>query len=264
VRTVDLTIATTAFDADSNAITQLALSKGGYIASVSQNGEASDRMDRTAYYSLRIPSDQLDSFLSGLDGIGRITYRNETSTDMTTQYSDTSMRLKTQQDKMARLQELMKQATDVSDLLEIEGEIANTQYEIDTMQSSLLTIDRDVDKSAVSITVQEQSAGDTAKTVELSLWQRLGSGFDASIRALGLLLQNMLVFIVMILPALALIALCALLIVLIVRARRKHRPAHTNEADPSQYSRTPSHDEAAESPHDNPPADNPPPANPQA
>ena len=60
------------------------------------------------------------------------------------------MRLKTQQDKMTRLLELIKQATDVSDLLEIESEVADTQYEIDSLQSSLLTIDRDVDKSAVN------------------------------------------------------------------------------------------------------------------
>ena len=124
---------------------------------------------------------------------------------------------------MSRLQELMKQAIDVSDLLEIESEIADTQYEIDTLQSSLLTIDRDVDKSSVSVTVQEQSAGDTAQAVELTLWQRLTSGFEASVKGLGAFGQNLLVFLAMLLPALVPIAAVVIVIVLIVRARRKHR-----------------------------------------
>lgn len=259
VRTVDLTIATTTFDADSDAITKLALSTGGYIANVSVNGEASDRMDRTAYYSLRIPSAQLDSFLAGLADVGRVTYRNETSTDMTTQYSDTSTRLKTQQDKMTRLQELMKQAIDVSDLLEIESEIADTQYEIDTLQSSLLTIDRDVDKSSVTLTLQEQSAGDTAKTVELSLWQRIAGGFTASIRATGTFLQNLLVFLVMILPALAVIALVAAIATPLLRARRRRRAA-----TPVQLPETGEEGKPAETPVATPEAPPTPPEPPKA
>lgn len=229
VRTADLTIASTAFDADSTALTGLTQRLGGYIASVSVSGEASSRMDRVAYYSMRIPSEKLDEFLTGLGSIGRITYRYENSTDYTTQYADTTMRLKTQQDKMTRLLELIKQATDVSDLLEIESEVADTQYEIDSLQSSLLTIDRDVDKSAVTVTLQEQSSGDTAQTVELTLWQRLASGFKASIAGLGVFGQNLLVFLVMLLPALVPIALLVMLVQWIVRSRRKHRLARKSE-----------------------------------
>ena len=225
VRTADLTVATTAFDADNAAVVKLTESLGGYIASVSQYGEASDRMDRVAYYTLRIPSDQLDAFLNGMQSIGRITGRSETAQDMTTQYADTSMRLKTQQDKMTRLQELLKQAQDVSDLLEIESEIADTQYRLDSLESSLRTIDRDVDRSAVTLTLQEQSPEDTAQAVELTLWQRIGSGFEASIRGLGTFGQNLLVFLAMLLPALVPLAALAVIIWLILRARRKYRAA---------------------------------------
>jgi len=223
VRTADLTIATTTFDADRQALTDLTARLGGYIASVSVDGEASERMDRTAYYSLRIPSDHLDDFLTGVSAIGRITQRNETATDMTTQYNDTQMRLTTQQEKMNRLQALLKQASDVSDLLEIENEIANTQY----------TIDRDVDNSAVSVTLVEQSAGDTAQATELTLWQRLQSGFEASVKWLGTFLQNLLVFLSLILPVLVPLAVVGVPIGLVVRARRRKRDAAIHTPDSS-------------------------------
>jgi hypothetical protein len=223
VRTIDLTIASTDYDTDTQALTALTESLGGYVASVSLNGEATERKDRVAYYSLRIPSDQLDNFLSGMDSIGRITGRYETATDMTTQYSDTEMRLTTQQDKMKRLRELIAQAADVTDLLAIESEIANTQYEIDSLESSLLTIDRDVDNSQVTVSIQEQSSGDTAQTVELTLWQRLQSGFQASVEGFGRFLQNLLVFLAMLLPVLAPIAIVIFVLWLAVRARRRAR-----------------------------------------
>ncbi|MDD3213500.1 MAG: DUF4349 domain-containing protein [Eubacteriales bacterium] len=230
VRTADLVLASTDFDADVQALTDLTKAMGGYVASVSLSGEASERKDRVAYYSLRIPSDKLDAFLNGLEGIGRITSRNETATDMTTQYNDTEMRLNTQQDKMTRLRELLKKADDVSDLLEIESEIADTQYQIDRLQSSLRTIDRNVDNSSVSVTIREQSDRETAEATELTLWQRLESGFQASIQGIGQFFQNMLVFIAILLPVLVPLAVVIVVVWLIVRARRRN-PKTTGSDD---------------------------------
>lgn len=226
VRTVDLALATTQFDADTRQLQSLTESLGGYVASVSVSGEASARRDRSAYYSLRIPSDQLDAFLQGVGSIGRITSRYESATDMSTQYADTTMRLTTQKEKMARLQQLLAQASDVSDLLEIESEIADTQYNIDSLESSLRSIDRDVDYSAVTVSVLEQSVQDTANTVELTLWERIQSGFAASIGALGQFVQNLLVFLAMAAPVILPLAVLAVAAWLLRRAWRKAHPKH--------------------------------------
>lgn len=230
VRTADLTISSTSFDTDVEALTRLTEELGGYVSSVNLSGEASQRKDRVAYYSLRIPSDRLDEFLTGVEGIGHVTSRYETATDMTTQYSDTQMRLTTQQTKMTRLNELLKQATDVSDLLEIESEIANTQYTIDQLESSLRTIDRNVDRSDISVTLWEQSAGETAQTVELTLWQRIGSGFEASVSGLAAFGQNLLVFLAMLLPVLVPLAVLAAALWLILRARRQGKARRAEDA----------------------------------
>ena len=229
VRTADLTIATTDYDADNDAVKRLTQSLGGYVASVSLYGEPSSRNDRVAYYTLRIPSDKLAAFLEGMGGIGRITARSETATDMTTQYSDTQLRLSTQQAKMERLQALLKQAADVSDLLEIETEIADTQYALDSLESSLRTIDRDVDNSEVTLTLREESSGETAQATELTLWQRLGSGFEASVKGLGAFFQNLLVFLAMLLPALVPLAVVAAVVIVLVRRRRRNRAIQADQ-----------------------------------
>lgn len=261
VRTADLTLATSTFDLGSQALQALTQELGGYVASLNVSGEASERMDRVAYYSLRIPGDKLDAFLARLQSVGRITARYETATDMTTQYADTALRLSTQQQKLARLQQLLGQASDVSDLLEIENEIANTQYQLDSLESSLRTIDRDVANSAVSVTLLEQSAGDTAQATELTLWQRIGSGFEASLRELSQFGQNLLVFLAMLLPALVPLAALALLIWLGYRAWRKRNAPPVAPMASQPAPRAPAADAAAEqapdasAPKDEPPAD---------
>ncbi len=230
VRTASFTIATTAFDTDADALTSLTGELGGYIASVSVSGDSETDDNRIAYYTLRIPSDMLDTFISKLSTIGRMTWRYETATDMTTQYSDTHMRLTTQQDKLARLQELIGKAESVSDLLEIESEIADTQYQIDRLESSLRSIDRDVDNSVVSVTLTEQTAAQEAQATQLTLWQRIQSGFTASIEAIGRFLQNLLVFLAVALPVLVPLLILTLILLWVLRIR-KGKGAENPEAE---------------------------------
>ena len=220
VRTASVTLSTTDFDNGLAAIEQLVQSVGGYIEQSSVDTSGSSRYGRTAYYSLRIPSDKLDDALSSIGGIGRVLDRSETATDMTTQYADVNGRLQTQKDKLTRLNELLKQAENVSDLLEIENTIADTQYQIDSYERALRGIDRDVDTSAVSLTLREETVAETAQAVELTLGERIASGFRASIRGLGEFGRNLLVFLAMALPVLVPLTIVIVVIVLIVRKRR--------------------------------------------
>ena len=137
------------------------------------------------------------------------------------QYSDTALRLATQQEKMKRLQQLLTQAESVSDLLEIETEIANTQYQIDQYETSLRSIDREVEQSQVSVTLVEETPAQSAAQSGVSLGERLARGLAASWEGIGRFFQNMLVFLVMAMPVL--VPLLAIWIVARVILRRKGR-----------------------------------------
>jgi len=220
VRTIDLTIASTEFDADYAAILALTESTGGYAASVSTSEYQVN--SRAASFNLRIPSDALDHYLNGLSGIGRMTNRYETTTDFTTAYSDTALRLTTQQNKMTRLTELLAKAETVEDLLAIESEIADTRYEIESLETSLRSIDRQVTYSAVSIYLREQTPADTAGARELSIGERLINSLKASLSWLGDFLENMLVFLIAASPVLVGI----LIILFLIRVIRKRKQSH--------------------------------------
>ncbi len=175
---------------------------------------------RFANLTLRIPTNSLNVFKDGVTQIGRITDSNETATDVSESYSDTQMRLKTQQDKMERLRALMNTTGELADLLAVENEIANTQYQIDSFESSLRGMDSRIDYTNVQVYLQEETAKDAASTKALTLGERIIQGLKATWQAIGEFAQDLAVFLVMVLPVLIPLAL-VLFIVLKVRKHRK-------------------------------------------
>ena len=219
IRTASLTIRTAQYDADLEALTQLISSVGGYIESTYQSGDLESGSARSNSMTLRIPSDKLDEFLNGLDSVGRVVDRSESSTDMTVQYADNEARLATLRAKMERLNELLEKAETVEDLISIESAIADTQYSIDSYETRQRTIDRQVDMSEVDIYLREDSPVEV--TSEMSLGERISRAFQNSVEDFGQFLRNMLVFIVMALPALGLMAIVTAAVLLICRAKKK-------------------------------------------
>ena len=200
VRSADLTIRTNTFDDAVSHVQEQLNAVGGYIENLYQYGENVRRLSLT----MRVPSEKLDEFLLSLEGTGRVTDRSESTVDMTTQYYDNEARLNTLYEKRERLNELLMKAENVSDLIEIESAIADTQYQIDSFESSQRSIDRQVDMSAVNLTLMEQEQ--TLVNPELTLLERIRAGFADSVEWLGEFIRDVIVFAVMASPVIAVIA----------------------------------------------------------
>ena len=221
IRTANLNLATITFEQAESALREQTTNAGGYVEAVSQYGDGTPEHLRSLILTLRIPSEKLDAFLTGASGIGRVTSRSESAVDMTVQYSDSALRLATQKGKMERLQALLLKAETVSDLLEIETEISNTQYMLDSLETSLRGIDRQVEHSAVTVILSEESPADSAAAEGVSLGQRISGAFAASLQRTARFFQNMLVFLVLAAPMIALLVVAGGLMWL-VRRRKSH------------------------------------------
>jgi len=221
IRTASMTIATQEWDDSLDALKSLCADMGGWIASASESTASSGL--RTAYLTLRVPSEQLDAFLESSGGAGRVTRRDESATDVTESYQDTRARLENQKALMARLQALVTDAASLSDLLELESKIADTQYYIDSLQSSLNSTDRQVDYATVDITLREEKPSAVTEE-DISLMERLGLAMEAGLEAFGLFLEGIAIFAVSALPF-AGVALAAWIVVRwishLIKKRRK-------------------------------------------
>lgn len=198
IRTASLIIGTRSYDASLSALRQLSENAGGWISYSSENITSSGL--RRAYLTLRLPTEQLDSYLSSTDTLGRIISKDESATDVTESYYDTQSRLDTQLALMERLQAMMTDTADLSDLLELESKIADTQYTIDSLRSSLNSTDSQVNYATLDITLREETSATALTDSEKSLWQRLTGALETGWNAFRDFLEDALVFLTAALP----------------------------------------------------------------
>lgn len=216
IRTADFTIKTMAFDSTVEQIQSLTAQMNGRVDYFSQYNTRDEL--RNANFTLRIPAEQLDAFLSGAENVGDVSSFTTYVNDVSDQYYDLDSRLETQLDKMERLQALLAQAADVSDLIEIESSIADTQYNIDRYTGQMQGIEDKVAYSTVSVYVQETRV---VETKEATLGQRIGAGVKDALNAGLCFAEDALVFIISILPFVGIVAVVVVVIVIIRKSKKK-------------------------------------------
>lgn len=197
IRTASFTLKTLHFEEDLEKLQQETASCGGRVEYFYVGGDREAGEMRSASLTLRIPSEKLDGFLEGAGNIGRITSQRQEKEDVSDSYYDVKSRLETQQKKMERLLLLMEEANQVSDLVEIENAIADTQYQIDRYTAQLQNYDSRVDYSTVYATVQEIRI---AESEETGLGEKILSGLKNSVNGGVEFLKDALVFVISALP----------------------------------------------------------------
>lgn len=220
IRTASLTIATPAYADSLTQIKALCEEMNGWV---SYSSESERNARRTASLTLRIPSEHLSDFLEGTGSMGRVTRREETADDVTESYQDTAARLNTQKALMERLQALVTDAADLSDLLALESQIADTQYTIDRLQSSLNSTDRQVDYATVNVTLREELPADSMTTADATLAERFISALNTGWKAFISFVKDAVVFLAAALPFIVIVAIVYAVAHIIHRRKRRHR-----------------------------------------
>ena len=185
----DVTVETTEFDATLTAIKAVIDNHGGWIESSSINGakyssiSRGTKTDRTASYTIRVPNGEFQKMMDELPSLGNIPYSHVYTENVTAQYYDTQARLQTYQAQEKRLTELLDKAETVSDVIEIENELTDVRYRIESLQTALRGWDRRVSWSTIYLTVNEVREYTPAK--ERSYWQKLVDAMSDGIENLG-------------------------------------------------------------------------------
>ncbi len=145
------------YDEAIEAIKALVTEKGGYIesSSASNGGYFETGYYRYGSFVIRVPQENYRDFLDNVGKDFHITSMDESTEDIGTEYFETETRLKSLRTKEARLQELLADAKDIGDMVEIENALSNTEYEIDMYTSTLNRYDSLVGYSTINLCVSE-------------------------------------------------------------------------------------------------------------
>lgn len=197
---------------------------GGYVESQSISGTAANSgRSPSAYITVRIPAEQLDSFVEDVSGMTNVVSSSRYVEDITLSYTDTEGRVKALKTEEARLLELMEQAETMSDLLEIEGRLTEVRYQLENYTSTLRLYDNQVDYATLDLTLREVEKFTPPE--KQGFWEKVTSGLADSIVDLGQGMVDVTAWVLIELPYLVLVGLLGWLVVLLTRRSIKKRRA---------------------------------------
>ena len=157
---------------------------------------------RSANLTVRIPADKLDSFVQQVKGVSNVVSYNESQEDVTLTYVSTESRIKALETEQARLLELLAQAQNMSDLLEIEARLTDVRYELESVTSQLLVLANKVDYATVRLYISQ--VREYTEVEEQTVWQRIATGFKSNLKDMGEGLVDFFVWVVTYSPQLVL------------------------------------------------------------
>lgn len=116
----------------------------GYVASES-----------THAITMMVPTGDTENFLDRLSTLGEVTDRSIRVDDVTSQYVDLEIRIENLERTRNRLQELLEQSVQVSEVLEVEKELSRVTMQLEQFKGQMRTMSRDTTYARVELHVEE-------------------------------------------------------------------------------------------------------------
>jgi len=169
----------------------------------------------SAQLTLRIPADKLTATLDKLEALGKADSVSLNSSDVTVASQDLDARINALKATLERLNVLVTQATNITDLITLEGEISNRQGDLESLEAQQRDLADQVAMSTVNLYLR--SVAEAPKVVPGDFWSGLAAGWGAFVAFWA----GLLVVLGVLLPWIITAAIVTFLIVFFVRRHRR-------------------------------------------
>ncbi|MFF2935583.1 DUF4349 domain-containing protein [Streptomyces mirabilis] len=161
IRTASLTLQVKDVPKALDSARTAAVDAGGYVGDETTTRDGGGR-ERTRAV-LRVPTDRYDAVLSSLEGTGKVVERTAKAEDVTDQVVDVESRVKSQRVSVARVRELMDQATKLSDVVALEGELSTRESDLDALLAQQASLKDRTSLATITLSLSETPLKQTAK-----------------------------------------------------------------------------------------------------
>lgn len=234
IYTADIEIQTKEFDSTREKLNSLVTQYNGVVDNESYTG-GEDYINTYRYdrgngnmtkrrldVVLRIPSEHFKEFMNESGDLGNIIGTTTNAENITTEYYNNQAKLNALQIQLARLQELLQQETDIENIVYLTSEISNLEYQINTMKTTIRTMDIDVAYSTITMSITEVVKYDEPTELkEDTFVNRLLDTIKESKDNFLDFLEDILFAIIILLPYLIVLAVILVIIIIPLRKRTK-------------------------------------------
>lgn len=195
---------------------------GGYAESRQVEKESLySSVYRKASLTIRIPAENLDSFVSHMSESSNITSNRETTEDITLKYVATESRISALETEQTRLLELLAQAENMDELLTIESRLTDVRTELEQVNSLLRKYDNQVNYGTIHLELQQVEEYTETKSEPKTFWEKISTGFMTSLEGVGNFLLGLVIFLIVASPYLVIIAGIWILVHFLRKRRKK-------------------------------------------
>lgn len=183
IRTADLR-----FESSDMAATakKIKTSASKYSAQVQSDSENNNDGSVSRTFTLRVPSKNFDTLVSDIaSGVSYFDRREISAQDVTEEYIDVEARIKAKKSLEARYLELLKRANKISEMLEIEKQLAEIREAIEVQEGHLRYMQSRISMSTVTVQFYKEAAHEGGATV--SYFSKIGNAIASGFNTLSTL-----------------------------------------------------------------------------
>lgn len=219
IRRVNMQVETKNFDTLIETIDKQINSLGGYVESSNISGKRyyySDNM-RSANIVARVPKNKLDAFINTINDKANVINKEETTENVTLQYSDIESHKKALKIEQDRLLVLLDRAEKLEDIITLENRLSDIRYELESYESQLRLYDNQVEYSTVTLLIDEVERQSATKEKEKTVLGRIRVGFSDTVYHISEAFKNIIVWLAVNFLYLIIWAIIIAIIIIIIR-----------------------------------------------
>ena len=220
IKTAKLSIETKDFENDIEKIQALCEKNGGYIENSSVSGGGQKAANLRANYTFRIPQSNLNPFLKEMKDGFTIAYQSMGTEDISYAYYDTEARLESLRIQQKRLNELLEEAKGLEDIILLNQQLSNVEYQIESLTGTIKRWDDQVEYATVFVDITSLSDLELGQN-ETGFGTRIRNGWDSSLRLMKNIGEGIIILFVFLLPYLLVAGVLTGIILFIVRRKKK-------------------------------------------
>lgn len=171
---------------------------GGYVESVDEQIDSVMRRGKSedlkyGSYTLRVPAEHYEELLLFVQENAKVTSKNETVQNVTSEYRDIEQNVKNLELKEETLRTMMKDAKTVDESLAIFELLSETRSTIDSLTTRLKSLDKLVSYSTIEVNYQQKEKKVDIEPVDENLGERISNKFNESLNALTKVVEDIIV-----------------------------------------------------------------------
>lgn len=226
ITTVNMNVETEHFTDLIKTIENQVKALGGYMESYEtgyQYGYGYNSQENMQYANLviRIPADNLDEIIKVVDENANVINKNSNTHDVTLSYVDIESRKIALEVEYESILNLLSMADNVDSIIALQQRLSEIRYQIESLESQLRTYDNKVNYSTVYLYVDEVLKLTPVITKEESTWDKIGSGLDQNLYAIGKWFNEAFIGFVVALPYIGIALVIGVILYIIIRVSVK-------------------------------------------